>query len=127
MALDRFVYFEKEVPTREQVTIILEDYLHGLGEIDRDDKDRVFVKIPGAYSSPFRRINERAARDQKVFGPGGDLEDPGRWFEVFFDLNDEGGKNIDVITRMADEVTNVIAEGFAKLIARYFQGRLEQG
>jgi hypothetical protein len=45
-----------------------------------------------------------------------------RWIEVYV-----GDDNIDVITRRCDDITNVIAEGFAKLCARHWQGRLEQG
>lgn len=39
---------------------------------------------------------------------------------INFDKN-----NIDVITRRQDEVTMRIADGFAKLVARYWQGQLE--
>jgi hypothetical protein len=43
-----------------------------------------------------------------------------RWFEVWV-----GQDCIDVITRMMDEVTNNIAQGFAKLCARWWEGEIE--
>jgi hypothetical protein len=40
--------------------------------------------------------------------------------EVYIDSD-----NIDVITRQGDEATNALALGFAKLLARYWDGELE--
>lgn len=44
-----------------------------------------------------------------------------RWMEVFWC---DGG--IDVVTRLADEYTNNIAEGFAELAKRFWGGKRRQ-
>ncbi len=43
-----------------------------------------------------------------------------RWFEVFAD-----SEQFDVITREMDEITNAIANGFAQLAARLWDGKVE--
>jgi hypothetical protein len=120
MARDRFICFKKTIPTKDQLKMILEDYLGGLAVVEYDDmledgnnvKNYWFVKLPGKPSFPFAsKINPLCPAD--------------RWFEVYVgQLNQDKevayGPNIDVMTRGADELTNVIADGYANLIARYF-------
>lgn len=116
MAADTFVYWKnKKKPTRKELTVVLEDYMRGLGKV-RWDRDRFFVDIPGKVSWPFARILPDTNKAKAM------AEDPmERWFEVYV-----GKDNIDIITRQMDELTNNIATGFAKLCARYWEGELEE-
>lgn len=122
MALDRFVCFTNEIPTLSQLQCILEDYLGGIGKIDYQEHCW-FISLPGAPSFPFKRIvaepNLQASLNAE------------RWFEVYVgsisQTKENGmGPNIDVITRSADELTNTIAQGFAKAIARYYQAEIDE-
>ena len=137
MALDRFVNFKDKKPTVRQLKILLEDYLNGAGEIDysKVNQKTLYVVLPGKPSFPFRRMEPKLKAHQTLFD-----EVKERWFEVcFVSLNqshqikkdkDSGekykiGPNIDVITRLADEYTNIVAAGFAELVARYYQAELD--
>jgi len=115
MALDRFVYWkEDKIPTRDQIQLALEDYVRDLATEVKWDKDRFFVTLPGTCSHPLARLSDwsgvRAMAEEKRE----------RWFEVYVAKD-----SIDVMTRQMDEVTNNIAEGFAKLCARWWEGKFE--
>lgn len=102
MALDRFVYFDR-MPHMNAIQDNLDGYLFDFGAEVKWDKDRWFVTLPG-----------KPEIDPRI---GARLHDE-RWFEVWI-----GEDCVDVITRQTDELTNVIAEGFARRIARKLQGR----
>lgn len=126
MAADRFVYFTDVMPSREEVRMIFEDYLRGIAtEVKETQKDfRMVAFLHGTESHPFQRINDMAKRRQEAYA-----NEP-RAIEVFFHYDEaQTGPHpaIDVITRQGDEVTSVLATGFAQLMARYFNGRLEMG
>lgn len=108
MALDRFVYWQNKKPSDDELKWALEDYLSSVGEIDYKKPDWWIITLPGVSCSPFRRIAEISFYESE------------RWFEIF--IQDD---NIDVLTRQADEFTNNVAQGFAELCARYWEGRLE--
>lgn len=121
MACDRFVYWKKgNEPTREQLQLVLEDYVRDLAEsVEWDGPGhRFFVKLPGMCSNPAARftdsdmIRRMAIEDRKTE----------RWFEVYVDDD-----NVDVMTRHSDWITNGIATEFAKICAQFWQGRLEMG
>lgn len=108
MALDRFIYFDmpgQVAPSREDVSRAMEAYLDKARYCHSTRGRRITVTLEGEASSPTRELN----RDQP------------RFFEIFCDED-----NIDVITRQADEYTNAVAEGFAALVARLFNGRREE-
>jgi len=119
MACDRFIYFDKgKVPPRKEVGQVLEDYLGDVLVKNRWHSNRWIARIVGNKSWPLRRTEygksgpaaksyEEEAREQ-------------RWIEVVF-----GEDNIDVLTRRQDELVNAIAAGFAKLVARWWSGQLE--
>ncbi len=136
MGLDRFVNFKDEVPTLEQLQLILEDYLNGAGEVDYQ-KACWYIVLAGKPSFPFRRVDKLFASRQEIYD-----QHRQRWFEVFVGSLDREkevhkdaytgeeytlGPSIDVITRMGDDYTNDVARGFAKLIARYFKAELDEG
>jgi hypothetical protein len=104
MACDRFVYWrgEKKRPSKVAIRKALIGYIGGAGKVYWK-ANRFFAYPPGVPSDPFP-------------GLGPPVQDT-RWFEVY--LHEDA---IDVITRMADEFTMVVAEGFAALCARYWQG-----
>jgi len=91
------------------------------GKVKWDEEGHRFYAIfPGKPSGALRR----AAPDLAF--PWGD--DPQfyhqeRWFEVYLDKNDG---HIDVITRIADEFVNAVADGFANLCARVWEGTREE-
>ncbi len=112
MALDRFVYWGSEVPTKEIIYQTLQCYLGmAVDEISIDD-NRMTAVLVGAPSFPFRHI-----KGYEDFAAASEIHDE-RWFEVYYD-----SKYVDIITRMADEYTNVVADGFAALCARFWKAR----
>ena len=120
MACDRFVYFEKgKVPPLEDIGKVLEDYLGAVLSLNRCAGDRFMVHLQGIQSWPFRRVADPDSEMAKANREEAKHEH-GRWIEVVF-----GDDNIDVLTRRQDELVNNIASGFAKLVARYWHGRLE--
>lgn len=125
MASDTFVYWNRGVkPTKDEVQKALEDYVKGLATDVTWLVDRWFVTLPGAPSWPFQRVGH-ATEAQRASWLENATESDGsprpRWFEVHL-----GHDNIDVITRMADEVTNNVAHGFAVLMALAWEGDLEE-
>lgn len=113
MSLDRFIYFTDKKPTFAELTMVAEDYVSGLGGTIEAQGSRLIVSLPGHCSHPLRRIVPDLI-SVHVFD-----EDPSpRWFEVF--LHDEG--TVDVITRSHDDLTNGIAERYASIIARWWNG-----
>lgn len=122
MARDRFVQWGDSRPSREDILSVLGDYVRGLASDIEWQGDRYFVNFPGRLSFPFQRTGPatealRAAWQEQS---STDSEDGiNRWFEVWL-----GDDCIDVITRGMDEITNVLADGFAKVCARGWNGKL---
>lgn len=126
MACDRFVWFENDRrPTRDEVLKCLENYIGYCGSIDdavREDVNHMMVCLPGRPTSPFEGIE--GAANVPLRGDGA-----GRWFEVVVDkgIKDKYTKlYVDVISREQDEFTMNVAQGFAELLARFWNGKLEQ-
>lgn len=121
MAQDRFLYFRKEVPSYKDIKCVLEDYLKGLalkldfGKGRSKSKEMEFwsVQLPGKPSFPFKRLMDGATM-------GAEIHDE-RWFEIVVTRKGDKVPTIDVITRMNDEITGVIAEGFVALCQRYWK------
>lgn len=115
MAADWFVDFPKgKVPSKDDVGKALEDYLGAYATEVRWDTDRWFATLVGTKSWPFKRL-EADSRFAEAYE---EMAKEPRWIEVYIDKD-----NIDVMTRQSDEATNNLAEGFAKLLARYWQGK----
>jgi hypothetical protein len=118
MAIDRFVRWKPRTkdspakPSRNDIRNVLEDYLGDvLLRIDVDGP-RITALLKGKPSFPFKRIPEMGKYTE------GQEQHDERWLEVYWT-----NTNIDVITRMTDEFTNVVAEGFAALAARFWEGK----
>jgi len=117
MASDRFVYFDKgKRPSKEDVKKALVDYLGATMTNIKWRSGRWTAQLVGSKSWPFRRLEP----DSRLAPAYEEEAKEDRWIEVFFHRN-----SIDVLTRRQDELTNNIARGFAQLLARYWQGRLE--
>lgn len=114
MSLDNFVYFDKNVPTRKDINLILHDYLHQCADISYN-KNTFYAVIPGRPKNPFERIAKLSPHPYAE-----------RWFEVYIGSLKDNPPKIDILTRQADELTSNIAVGFARLMARYYQGKLDE-
>lgn len=120
MSSDRFVYWNDRKPTREQLQLVLEDYVRDLAESVEWDEEgsRFFVKLPGMGCHPATRIADDAVMERMYLMD----QKTERWFEVF--VCDD---NVDIITRHGDRITHAIATEFARICAQFWQGRLEMG
>jgi hypothetical protein len=116
MSQDRFVYWNERKPTKEEIRHVLEDYLSEVAVEIKKDRRGFVVRLAGTYSFPFKRIDDCS----RLVDPSQDGGE--RWLEVYIDP-----KYLDVITRMADEFTNVVATGLANVFVRYWGARLEHG
>ncbi len=114
MASDRFIYFKGDgEPPRSAVESALRNFFGEAAILSLSD-GRFYATLPGSLSCPFKDFPDTP---KNRF----DNDDRGRWIEICISVG-----NIDVITRGMDEYTNVLADGLAKMIARYWQGELEE-
>jgi len=116
VALDRFIRFEGAAPSNRDIEQVLEIFFGGLAESIRWAVDRWFVFLVGEES-------------KLAIGPSGEVirqpAEPyrgGRWIEV---VAPSDRLVLDVITRQQDDATNALAEGLAKLCARYWEAEYE--
>jgi len=113
MGIDRFVHWKNKGPSLETVKAVLRDYL-GHGCTISSNGPRIIAMLQGAPSYPFKSIP-----DYKKYQEAAEVHSE-RWIEVFWTK-----KNIDIITRQTDEFTNVVADGFSMLAARFWGGIVE--
>lgn len=99
MALDRFIYFEGDVPSYDDIRELCVLYVGESGTIELDPP-RIFAVFPGECISPIYR--------------------PEKFIEVFVAQD-----NVDVMTRLADPSTNKLADQLANVIADKFKGKRE--
>ncbi len=95
MSIDRFLYFKDTKPTKEEIEKEITDYFSGMTK-PRRDSDRWIIFLDS-------RLKEHDS-------PGCQRD---RWIEVWLTT-----RNIDVLTRRQDELTNVLADGLAKRFIR---------
>lgn len=115
MAYDRIIQFSK-APAREEVRLVIEDFLSDAASEIQWDRDRFFVTLIGKNTHPLKRIPEAHWTARAEPEPGHE----GRHLEVW--VTDTC---VDVITRSQDEYTHAVAEGLAKVLARFWQGKRE--
>lgn len=128
MAWDRYITKCPVWPLPIAIRAELEEYLDGSGITFFDDTSEhetgatFIVTIPGHPSSQILRdpITAKPVDPHAYMGKG---ERATRGFEVL--LHCPGF--IAVVTRQMDELTNNIATGFAKRLARKFSGELDMG
>jgi len=129
MAQDRFVFFRKETPSYEDIKCLLEDYVRGLATqvtfeaAPSKDKSMEFwgVLLPGTPTFPFRRVKGF----EGLFGEG-KMQPKERWFEVVVTRDKDKVTSLDVITRLADELTGVIADGFVAICVRCWKAKVDR-
>jgi hypothetical protein len=111
MSRDLVICWHGQAPAKHEVQRVLENFFAGV-QADpvqwRQDRNRWFIHLPGKPSPALRGLAACAA-----------CRDDERWIEVW-----PGPTYLDVITRQQDEFTNALAEGLARLLARWFKGRI---
>lgn len=116
MAADRFVKWEDARPTKDEIHLVLVNFLGDAARQVYWDKDRFFVLLRGSKTFPFKGLGNSLEEGQLAnFAPPHDE----RSIEVHVSTD-----TLDVITRLADEYTCVLADGIARMFARYWEGRL---
>jgi len=117
MSCDRFIRFDKgKVPLRADLKFALEDYLGAFMTHIKWVNGSWVAQLEGGKSWPFKRLEA----DSRLAAAREEEAKENRCIEVFI-----ASDNIDVITRRADEATMNLADGFAKLVTRYWKGKLE--
>jgi hypothetical protein len=119
MSADAVVrWSKKSEPSKKEIGTALKDYVGNFAYVFWN-RDRFYVHLPGNLSFPFRRVGPATVAQRKAW-----KQEEGigrrRWFEVYI-----GEGYIDVITRQMDEVTSVVARGFAALCVRGWKGRMQ--
>lgn len=116
MATDRFILWEKSKPSPMDVANLLSRYF-GTVATDYDHKRHESengytwtITLRGAGCHPLSLFNPRLK----------DVINEERWIEIW--LTDD---YMDVMTRQQDPLVNAIAEGFAALIAGYYEAKRE--
>lgn len=114
MSCDRFVHWKDNRPTKDELQFALEDYIGKAGKVKwSEDGGRWTCRLAGNSSFPLQRVLPVDNIFVKAFWAEHPWE---RWFEVFW-----GDDYISVITRRADEYTSAVADGFTKLVMRFWQ------
>lgn len=105
MATDRFIYWESKGlhPTYDEIELAVKNYVNLPDSVTKEG-NFLFIALPGNAS-----FNDRFTPPDNV-----------RWFEVFYDKD-----YVDVMTRLQDEFTSAVADGFARAIARRWSGKLQ--
>lgn len=108
MARDRFINWDRlpQRPGLEQIRTVLFLYLNGMTGTYIEE-----IKRQGALSGFMVTLPGQCEKHGEK-GP--------RWMEIVV-----GGLSYDVITREMDDITNDVADGIARLIARTFNGKIE--
>lgn len=101
-------------PDIQVITEVLEDYLNGLYvEIVEHQPGFLSVCLKGYHTGMFKRHGGVTRRSGSVFDE--------RYFEVWVHK-----KGMTVTTRMQDDVTNALAENFARRCAQRWDGELDE-
>lgn len=116
MAYDQIVIFKKDRPTKDELREAIVNYFGGYAVGPPLWKDnRWYVKLVGKGSFAWpahlgKRPTQEVVREE-------------RWIEVYCDNFVE---EVDVITRQQDEATVNLARGFVRLIARFWDGEIQE-
>ena len=104
-----------DVPTNVVLGPLCRDYTRGIATSVRWHRGRTIIRLPGECTAALRRVG----RPARMFERG----EP-RTIEVSMGGADDGFR-VYVTTRMADDITNAIAEGLAAIIAQHWRGERE--
>ena len=114
MGIDRFVHWKKAAPSQKEVMTVLTDFLGGAANEVSSSGRRITAVLVGKPSYPFKHITDYEKYTASAEQRGE------RFIEVYWTR-----KKIDIITRQTDEFTNVVADGFSMLAARFWGGIVE--
>lgn len=121
MALNRFIYWKKgKRPTDSEIELILRNYVGRAGKVVQKN-GLLVVTFPGTVTMALRGIPHispgyQASAEERLADPK-----EKRWFEVFHGPN----TNTYVKTRLADDFTCVVADGFANLLCLFYKAKLK--
>lgn len=120
MAYDRFITWpdNSQRPSPEEVEKALRRYIHLGGTVSKRDGSWLDAVLPGEPRYVFKDW-----ADEEALKRGGNKGGE-RWFEVFVPTNLTS--TYSIITRTADEFTNAVADGFASLVARRWDGKWDR-
>lgn len=126
MGADRFVYWNEQKPTWEEIRMVTEDYLGDMLETIETDENKsepraLFVTLTGRWSHPLRRMAEATDAVKQFASEPREPGWEGRYLEVWQHVD-----GVNVETRMQDEITCRIADGLAGVFARFWEGRLDR-
>ena len=97
------------MPNRDQLLMLLEDYLGAAGKISWDSRGFVSCTLLGTGSNAQRRWPSLNRMEYPEV----------RWFEVW-----PAETTIDVITRVQDDFTRAVADGLVKVLVNSCGGAL---
>ena len=104
MALDRFIYWNSQKPTFDEILNTARCYIGELGKVEVLS-GVIFISL-GSSSTTF--MPDAVTREE-------------RWIEVHWNP-----KHVDVLTRNQDEFTNDLAASFARRLAAHWNGNLDK-
>lgn len=113
MAIDRILYWDKDIPSFGEMAMLLQDYLGDDCRIETN-MPRIFGIIPLKPSWAFKRLRPDVP-------PLGRTDENERWIEIFMD-----DEHIDIMTRQQDDFTNAIAGSFHDLVRGYYRATKEK-
>ncbi len=134
MGLDRFIRWDEPPewgpPTIEKLAAVAENYLGSRWKVTVSDP-WITCECEDKQTFPLRTERDDLIADGPNMGEKfgeilhADMQQRTRGFEVFFSVKKGKIEQTSVITRQADEFTGNVADGYAKLIARWWNGKVE--
>ena len=140
MSVDRFIDWGKPppwgAPTIERLAVVAQDYLGEEWEVHvrhatRGNEKHWIDCVSGEKCSfPLRSERDDVAKDGPLKGEKmgdmihRDMQSGTRGFEVFFLVEKGKIEQTSVITRHVDEFTDNVADGLAKVYARWWNGKV---
>lgn len=122
---DKKVSWHESKPTKSEIRRVALNFLGGIGKVSRWKDCWLSVLIPGSVTHPLKDLKgvptscNLTAKNTNTSNMKYIPEE--RWFEVFWQED-----HVSVITRpLADEFTGCIADQFARILARWWEAKLE--
>lgn len=112
MSQDNFVWWQDSKPTKKEIELVIIQFFGGAVTDIVYKQETFIVHLVGQYSEPLKGLG--VDRYELCGEP--------RTIEVH-----AGPDCLDVLTRMQDEFTNALATRLAKIFARRWGGRLDNG
>lgn len=132
MSRDRFIEWgpplEWGAPTLEKLATVARDFLGPHWTVRATDDTWLVCECEDKQTFALRSCRDDLITEGKNAGRSygelfhEDMQTRTRGFEVFFSV--KGGET-SVITRQADEFTSALADRFAEIIARWWNGKVK--